>query len=55
MYADLSSRFFKNTTIVPGMYSQDPGWNQEGYFSAQDLSPSSATSTGGQSLSRGKR
>lgn len=38
MYTDMSARFFK--TSMPGIFTQDSGWNQDDYFSAQDLSAS---------------
>lgn len=57
MYTDMSARFFK--TSMPGIFTHDSGWNQDDYFSAQDLSASGTTDA--QSLpitgdtSRGKK
>lgn len=53
----MSARFFK--TSMPGIFTHDSGWNQDDYFSAQDLSASGTTDA--QSLpitgdtSRGKK
>lgn len=53
MYGDISTRFFKTT--FPGIFPQDNGWNQEEYFTVQDLSASTTSQAANTTSAKAKR